>query len=730
MIAKDVRQFLKRFETTLKVLAREGRYVELDARFDDYQKLLNAWLDVAPPGVSPSERIRLFSIIDTFGGPLEIDARDIAAAAALSGDSSTVVTLAEQLLHSAFACFHKQQPRLMEEFLKPLVFLYYRCIQNKPLAEALGDRLDSGLHSLLSAIRSRLPDMDNDIGETDESDIATLDVVLRFALSLLHAAIRYEQIQHASYFIERIFEHRKYKQRHHDQVDAVKISRSIESLFDYIAVVLVGWSLHILQSNACKDANAADTVFRTAISQLPSIPVLVAEWELLRAGDYLEPAIDARLGIDRWDIRDWNREFRAGVCETRMGGTNWVRLGLNAALLCSTKQFWGDQSKVFAEPPKRFVWNASQEREALEKLAADERLAIPEDKREGRVNAAMSIIESRARGADAKYLRYVLEHSLSDTRITKLRDEACKAYQENLSWQNAFRECGLSEDMPKFSPLRTRWGIWVPREYLLDDNNWASGFGEQLGKETAVREAMAIIHLIETNAPRGPELDALARLPEVVRSARRQLSNDGFNPNVLILPREDRFAGALYGKPLWQVEGRGEFGEASIGVWEQMHVLQFPYSNPEAILLIDTRRTLAKSEINKDRDAVNVWVDENPVNQEIAEKIANAAKALETEDVPLPESSSIQVLARMETLPSLALSETQAVIAIDIRNSDGGYALPSESDLYHRPSCPDIEFEDVEYLLHLPRDSKRNPCPKCKPQQWNVEARRGKVDGE
>jgi len=156
---------------------------------------------------------------------------------------------------------------------------------------------------------------------------------------------------------------------------------------------------------------------------------------------------------------------------------------------------------------------------------------------------------------------------------------------------------------------------------------------------------MALIHMMETIAQRGDSLDALSRLPEVVRSARRRLSNAGFNPNVLILPREDRFASALFRKPLWQVEGGSEFGEASIGVWEQLPVLRFPHTNPQSILLIDTTRVLTEHEIGGARERVSVWIDENPDNEEAAKKKAQAAEALKSGDAALPESSSIHVLA-------------------------------------------------------------------------------------
>jgi len=725
MIAKDVRQFLTRFETTLKVLAREGRHVELDARLDDFQKLLGAWLDVAPPGEAPPERMRFLSIVDRFGGPLEVDLRDVAEAATLSGDTSTVVALTDHVLRAAFACLHRRQPRLMEEFLNTLVFFYYECLRTDEMADAIGSRLDSGLHSLFMSMRSPHRDTDERDSPIDDEERPFLDASLRFALALIHAAIRFERTQQSLFFVERVFEHRRHRHRRADHFHTTLILNGVETTFDYVAVVLVGWSLHVLQQHACADPEAARSVMREAVHQLPSMPVLVAQWELLRGSEWPESAIDGRLGIANWDVRDWDRDFRPGVSEARWGGDDWVRLGLRASLLLSEKDFVGDPAQLFTTAPGRFVWDSKKEREALQRLAMDEWLAIPEDQRQPAIDSVMKIIDGRSRGGTAQYLQYVLEHPLSDDRITKLRANAIAKFRSSSPWHDALRSRGIG-DQATHCPVPTLWGIWVPREYLLDDNNWPSGFGAHLGQDVSTREAMALLHLIELTAPRVDELDALARLPDVIRAARRKMTDNGFSPNVLVLPREARLAGALFRKPLWQVENRREFGRASVGSWEGLLILRFPYTNPESILLIDTSKALASRESDDPDSGIEIWLEENPDNNEIAEKKRIAAAALKSDDSPLPDSHSIQVLARMRALPRLLIANKDASATIGIGDSDGGFALPKDSDMYHRPSCEDIEFEDdVQFELRLPSDSNRTPCPKCKPDRWNSEARRG-----
>lgn len=154
MKAKDVRNYLSRLEKILKTLAREGRHIDFETRLEDYSKLLKAWLKVAPKGETPPERFLFLADLDRFGGPLEIDLRDIAVATTLSEDTSTIVAFADHLIKSAYVCRTHHQPHLMEEYLKTLVYFYYRCVANEDLEKSLSSRLDNGLDMLYASIRS------------------------------------------------------------------------------------------------------------------------------------------------------------------------------------------------------------------------------------------------------------------------------------------------------------------------------------------------------------------------------------------------------------------------------------------------------------------------------------------------------------------------------------------------------------------------------------------------
>lgn len=725
MIAKDVREFLKQFELTLAVLAREGRQAELESRLEDFRKLVAAWLDVAPEGAAPPDRMRFLMAADRFAGPFEIDMRRIAEAAVRSGDSSTVVALANQLIRNALVCRRRGQPRLMEDCLNAVVVLYSMGAEREGLAQALGSHLDNSLHSLLLDVWGNRPEM-KERSQWDSSKNAFLDVVLRFSLALVNVAIRADQVKHAAHFVERIFEHRNF--RPFEGVVTGPVVIGPEALFDYVAIVLVGWSLRTLQCGEARHSTAAKSVLLAAMNQVPSVPMLVAEWEVLRGGAHNDAAIDNRLGVAHWEFRDSQKEYRAGMGEAYWSGDDWVRLGLRASLLGSRHRYLGDPSWLFSCPPRRLVWDAVKEREALQTLVSDQWLGIPGDEHQQRVEAAMSTIERRARDANAEYLAYVLDSPLSESRIADLRDDAIETYLKKRPMQEALCRAGLGSGQARSCPLRTRWGVWMPREYLLDDNSWVSGFGAQLGEAIAMRQAMALVYLIETGASRGGNLIKLAMLPETLRDARRKMSASGSEPNVVILPSEDRFAGALFGKPLWQVERQQYGGAASFGMWEGLHVLRFPYVNPNSILLLDSRRLLGDCGSDPEHSGDRVWIEDRTQNVEVESTKAAARAALSSAGNPMPDSSAVKVLALMEVSPHIGIHDSEAAMAIEIRKCDGMFAVVEKSNVYHRPSCPEVVGQQVEYLLHVRPHDGPSPCPSCRPEQWDIEARIGSLD--
>lgn len=723
MSTKDLRQFFSQFSNSLQVLARDGRHVELKVKLDALSELLDAWLDVAPSCSERPQRSRLFSQFDRFNGPLDVDTRDLAEQGVLSGDTTTLQVLADGFARFAFRCIHREQFSLAQEYLDSLVFLFYRCRDNDAALDAVGTRLDSILNALLTGVT--YPD-ERLSAEPDDKTYT----VFRFALALVNAAIRLRQSRDAVYFVDRLLKVREYQGKHDGQFEAdTQLTLSTNVLLDFVIVLLIGWSLEVIQEAKTGYHPAAQEVLQALMVALPSRELLMAEWEMLHDNDVRDSRIGGQLGVSNWDVSDWDREIRSGIITTGWGGRDWSKTGLRAALLLTTEYSWQDVDALCGGSANRFTWDVNAERDALQKLAEKEVLSIPDVDREARVEQVLTLIAIRSRGGDAQYLRYVLETPLSTVRKRSFEDQAIASWAKHRAWIDAARDLGFAAGFPKLIPLAVEQGVWVPREYFLQENNWGPGFGDHLGEIVGKRECVNLLGELEQIAPSGENVETLATLPDLIRRAVRAMVDGGYSVNCIVLPREDRFAGALFRKPLWQVEDRRHFGQASIGDWEGLHVLRCPYTDPKGILLIDTTRAFAGTP-GADRDSVTITIDENPDNLDAKTKLELARSALKDESVDIPKSSDVLVLARMKIEPVFGIVDTEAAIKLSIENSDGGFAMTENSDLYHRPSCPDIAFDDVNYVLHEPKRGGRKPCPTCRPEKWNSEGRRGRVDPE
>lgn len=721
MSAKDLREFFSKFSASLQVLARDGRHVELDSKLEAFSDLLEAWLDVAPPQAHRPERSRLFALFDRFNGPLDVDMRVLAEQAVLSGDTTTQRVVTDKVALFAFRCIHRGQLALSQEYLDSLVYLYYRCRDSDSSLDAVGTRLDSILDSLLS--HATYP-KEKLWAEPSEAVFAAF----RFALALLNASIRLRRPRDAGFFVERLLKVREHSGHDRSFGPPKKLSLTGTVMLDYVFVLAIGWAFEVVKSTDSGYHSAARKILGDIQSVLPSREVLISEWELLHGDRVRDSRIDAQLGVSSWDTSEWDREFRSGIATMRYGRGEWSRRGLQAALLLTSERSWQDIDELCGGPANRYTWNVNSERESLQAMASDVVLSIPESDRQNRVEAILALIARRARGGDAKYLQYVLSTQLSDDKVQSFGGQARGSWANHRPWIDALGATAAPLTEHVTMPQATEWGVWVPREYLLEDNNWGSGFGDQLGESVGWRECVNLIGKLEDVATPGESIQFLAKLPEVVRRAVRTMQDAGLSPEWLVIPQEERFAAALFRKPLWQIEGRRHYGSASIGDWEGLHVLRCPYTDPKAVLLIDAARALAGS-ASADPARTSVTIDERPDSANARTKREAALAALESEAETLPSPSDIVVLGQMKVDPALGVADATAVMKLSIENSDGGYAITQDSDLYHRPSCPDIAFEDVEYKLRAPEANDRKPCPTCKPERWNFEGRQGQVDG-
>ena len=704
MIPHDVKRFIDRSERRLISSAEAGSLSSLRRALAEFGKLVEAWIEVAPRRLAPPSWPALTRFDDRTADPLEINLYEVADAAARSGETSSAALLAAQLLSLSMKCFDSDQPLLGERLLDHTVYLYRRCAPHEALADAVETALDSALHSL--KWRSRRAAEIDDAGR-------------RFGLALVHDAIRYGRVQAATDAAQRLFE------RHPPQYQRWRtpVRDDRDSLLAYTAIMLAGWSLHVQRnasgSEAVLDAirNAAKAACKVAVGAVPSDPaVILALWELYRDGGDPEPEVDRRLGIARWDVQEWKLRYRPGVPETYWRDTSWAQLGLRASLLCAPEHVRPSYVELFAKPASRFTWKPDEERKALQASWLAEELGVPQYNAKERIEAAMKIISQRAAEADRKYAQTVRNAPLSKARSAQLEEEARQALRDPRRWRGVLAELGVGSSEPTLCPIPCRYGFDLPRECLIDGDVGSLGMGSQLAEGGGRRSEIALIVAVERLVLPTVQIEHLADLPKLLRAARRGLIAANFVPNAVILPDAERFAAALFDKPIWQVEGQGRFDGVVLGIWEDLTVLRCPYIDASSALVIDTTKLLTKLPDLDESSAVTISFEERD------EGTAPEPAAKAENDTP-PSPLDMRVLVTLEAKPLIGIANPEAARGIDLAQSNGAYRLDEEQKIYHRPNCSEIGERPLKPQVWMPREMK--PCPKCQPDRWDLEEKWG-----
>lgn len=727
---RDLQQFFGRLETSLLTLARHGEAVQLEKKLDDFEKLLTCWLEVAPQASTARPPFSFAQAEARFIGPLQIDLHDLIIEANASNDTETFIAIVNALTTYLFRAKQANQIQLYGEIARILWFAYYRGVRNDAIRSAIGDMFDRRLHSILSDFKARSLYLDDsrdlDKKTVYENERPYLDAALSLTLSLISTAMEEADPKYACYFFERLVEHRKIDRDSWPSDQRAPSVEDQDTLHDYAILTIASWALHLLEERFENSEEAARKVLELTLSHLPTRQEIVALWELYQSGSVFRAEIDERLGTSRWDLRD-KGDSRVGVSQARSGGGEWRKHGFYAALLRAETGFEQEVEDFFTDPPSRFMWDASRAQVVLEELSSSIYLGVAQAERDGAISTAVDLLKHRQDAADAAYQQYSETEPLDPKRCEKLRNDVIKSFARHQGWYKAIKTLGgatlpANFKMPPIVEVRQ----YVPRDYLIPKNSWADGFGGWVGEEAAKWESVRLVGLVEEFAETGQPIRKLAEMPEVIRDAKRELVNRGYEPNLLIIPNEGRFAGAVFRKPLWQVEEQREFGNVGYGVWEGLHVLRFPYIDPVSIIIADARQLFGTVQ----EGPIGIEVSIRELTTDELEKLVEQSSDQASSEI---QRAKVLVTARVRPLLGIAKREEKsrpdAAIALDVKNSDGAYAMRSDDSKYHRPSCREIESkDDVEYSLvrHLPEETKdRDPCDVCYPERWNAEGRRG-----
>lgn len=719
---KDLRQFLSRFETSLLDLARSGHSIQLKKKLDDFESLLQCWLDVTRPDMGTFSGASFFELTPRFRGPLEVDLYDLVQMVAASRDRDSYEHVVNSLTSWLFMARSAERLRLYTELTRIMTFSYRCAAREEDLWEVAGRVHDNRLHSILSPFKSRWTPLDPMTAEQEEATFGAerpyLDAALGLTLDLTATAMEQSREKHAGYFLHRLSEHRQFSNRRWRPGATAPTDEDAGSLHDYALVATGAWALHLLEANHGESAKAARSVLSAVTASLPARHELIALRELYRS----HREIDERLGIARWDLRD-RGEIRSGV-GMASSKEDWMERGFFALLLRSREPHRRAVDEYFTSAPPRYMWDADRLTPLLKQLAQLAWLGVAESERDSVVAATVELVRRRQFAADSAYLRRVASAGLDTEKRNLLIREVLEGREREGRWFRVVRELGGTKGEAAFAtPTTLAVEAYIPRQYLALDANNPSGLGGHFGEDAALWEAVRLVQLLSTVVPVRFKVAALAKLSDVIEAAVDDLAGRRVNANMIILPRQERFAGALFRRPLWQLEDRGIETEICYGMWNGIHVLKCPFSDCERIIVGEASRLFGS--VDDRAGAPQVLLTDTE-----AEKLADFRDRVDAADGgKLPSPDELKVLLTLLARPAVGVNDPSGGVGIDITESDGGYALIPGESVYHRPSCPEIEFrDDVQYSLRKSLSDEavqRQPCSTCHPERWDREGRRG-----
>ncbi len=716
-----VQTLFQRLEVALLDHARARNGPRIEQAFDELSDIYDDWYDVATAGAFP-ESGDAWS--DRFNRAIGIDLYKPLRTVVATGDAEAYAAF----VHGVSKCLYRAlQAKRLHAYARlgdVLASAYSLGAESEPLAKLAGEVFDAVLHHQLTPFRCR----ERAFGAKDEVEHAAseeeeapfLDVALRLNLAVIRAAMERGREKDADNFVHRLVDHDITPPERFRFEPRAPTTKSAGTLHHYALILVVGWAVRLLREHDERSHPACQAAIGRAVAALPGQHELVGIWELYRDGLGGETDEDRRLGAFAWDLHGPDNS-RVGVARTFVGAGSWIPAGFYLAMLKAPRPSEWELRDYFPKAPSYYQWKPDEVVDLLGDLASLPKAGLDGSARDGAVRSIMWLLGRRRRAADAARLRAVAEADLDEAVCAAAREDAARSFDEHHSWRTLISDMGGAVGAAgTASPIPTRGAVSIQREPLTPNNNWLGGPGGPLGERSAKQADVRLVAAASSVLAPGKVNDATGDLRHLIGNAVRVLKERNFTPNLMILPSQDRFAGALYRQPLFRVEGYRGRGDAYCGEWEGLHVTRAPFVDATSIIVADARRFFGRVSESAPTPRVS-FVDTAP------EVLANAIERSQSEEGDdLPPLDDLRVVVRLECPPAIGIQDRAAAIAIDVRSTDLLYAMSPNDDVYHRPSCPEIAdaigLTRAMEMRGVDEKQPRSPCPTCNPDRWDHDA--------
>lgn len=419
----DVVEVLDRFQTMLVSYARSAPEEELDRWLDVQGTLIERGLaraDVVPSSFS----IHRERLPDFLGGFQHFEMAKNAVASGVEEKVSVLLTFAYRIMATAV---HQEQHGMYHRAGQIIEAIYHNAIAGEKLADYVGGRIDSVLHSLSaqfeyahSLSRRELPKI--------AAQMPALIADLGWRLGLIRTATEAGRTPDATNFQDRLFEWDRHATvRLADPNDQKHIPAELREacdLISYADLIVAAWCLRLTERND-KHADTAKAVYQRCASDLGTREHLVRLWEAVRGRRYGEKHIDELLGITHWTLPS---PHRVGVSVGGWGGDAWIERGF-IALLLKRPSARKHERPVALDSAPVFRPNAPEEIKTLANAVLGNEavrtglLNIADDKRDETVDAVVTLFVERLRLFKLGELQRVVAGQIDDARCRVLASE-------------------------------------------------------------------------------------------------------------------------------------------------------------------------------------------------------------------------------------------------------------------------------------------------------------------
>jgi hypothetical protein len=719
--ATEINGFFGQFEDRVKELARRGESVAIGRALERYGEIL-ALTIAEHERMGPAKPFALL-MRGSVTNPLSSTIHDAIGLGAASGDWATIKEMLSFASRTYFTAI-KDEATLVCHWTTGLVSHIYSLLVNKHRKlfdiEEVGYELDRIVdHFLYFECRNHIANSNGDhLGKLYLRERARLDLVVSFVLNMIFTACEQGLDNHASMFLDRLFDYRE--RRFHTREQVTAATETANSVHDYALIVIVGRSVQRLSQleEGSPAANAYLRVLRESVTLAPSREEVAATWELYHEHDN-DGAIDARLNISHLEERPTAR--RAGKIYSSSGRSPWQLHGALALMLLRTS----DRYVRFANNNiSRHTWDLERQQRMLSNLAALPCLAIAEVDRERLLSDVLALIRSRELAAAKSTTKRAFSIQVSQDHADSLIREIRRHWRKSRT--KSMRIAKFSGDGEgTLFPLAAVRQWDVPLNDLQPDAK-ESMYSSQIGQDLAVSESIRLHYSIEVVRQTDVENTHLRNLATEVLNAITALRDRGFVPNLILLPNSYRFLFALLRTPLRDMRHENDLGP--VAEWHGCSLLFWPYTDPSSVMVIDSRSFLTKDLSSHSRLDYQFTPPTDERRFELNQLIDQANTIEE-----LPNSDDLRCKVNVKIHPRVGIANINAAHRICLRRSNGLFAMLPQDALYHRPWCPELE-EQVEVHLHmLPAidgdgDGERTPCPTCHPENWDFEAWKGEDD--